>query len=174
MEAQCRWWVHPENVGCSNDDGDACTCSGVAAVKAHCKPTSCDSECQTWKEPGKCFTKTGCSGAECDANEFFHKVYFDHIGENLYLGYDKKNTNVTQKMNETAACKEVLQAMNNASYKLPKKKFNEYLPTTITQPLLNDTWKEAMKLCEMMSETGAAVGLHTMHYVVFATLLVMA
>jgi len=118
-EAQCNWYQHPENGGCTNVNGTKCYNSEVTDVF-------------TSTIPGTCSTG-GCSNPSCDCMEFFHKVETTWLG-NKFNGYDRMGAKLQelqgQGLNQRAAiekllsqstqCSKLLQLMKDPTYSLPK------------------------------------------------------
>lgn len=89
-EAQCEWYQHPENYGCTNISGAPCRNLQLFYRKAK--------ETGQWNEdeidlpgedniPGTC-SKGDCSVPSCDCMEFIHKVYTTWLG-NRFVGYER-------------------------------------------------------------------------------------
>jgi len=73
--AQCTWWMHPENVGCRDSSGSAC--SNTEAT------VSCTGACASFNTAGQCYDNPEtCAGPSCDCIEYFHKMcakaVYDH------------------------------------------------------------------------------------------------
>jgi hypothetical protein len=103
--AQCEWYLHPENVGCTSQGGQRCGASLVPVRhgntgKCECLPSNdpcregnlCleDSTCSCaqfdvdFKEPGRCYevpARVSCAGEACELPEFLHKALLAYIGE---------------------------------------------------------------------------------------------
>jgi len=129
-EAQCKWYQHPENKGCTSLDGKFCKNPGLAGDKA-----------VEGTFPGTCHeAKDGssCSYPACDCVEFVHKVYTTWIG-NRFNGYSRmgaklkalqaQGLNQRQAMekllSQSAKCSALLVQMKSDALKLPKKHVNE-------------------------------------------------
>lgn len=127
--AQCAWWIHPENTGCSNLDGS--TCENPDGL-------SCNGSCSAFHEPGQCYSDgENCAEVTCDLTEFFHKVYLSYVEEPMlefaypfpYGSYYYGIPNVTDKLESTPACAELHLAMKSASYALPRHAYRDcYTP----------------------------------------------
>lgn len=124
QSAQCVWYMHDENSGCSDASGATCK-SGSGATAA------CDGACASFKTPGQCYEFPDghtCATPTCDIIEFFHKMYLGWLEDPNMKGnfYDlmvssgaKTKAGITAKMQSTAPCTQLLQDMQNSAYALP-------------------------------------------------------
>lgn len=124
-EAQCTWYQHPENGGCTDINGKKCYSTEVQDVF------------KSGTIPGTCGTGT-CSDPSCDCLEFFHKVETTWLG-NKFSGYDRMGAKLQdlkgQGLNQRAAvekllsqsnqCSRLLQLMKDPTIALPKMHIKE-------------------------------------------------
>jgi len=129
-EAQCVWYQHPENSGCTGIDGRKCSNPKVDLL-------SVGSTLRQQAIPGTCSTG-GCSDPSCDCLEFFHKVFTTWLG-NKYMGYETmgakinelKGQGLTQReaieklLSQSAQCSQLLAYMKDPMVALPKHHINE-------------------------------------------------
>lgn len=130
-QAQCLWYLHPENPGCSSAAGVACKNmqDGVAVA--------CTGACASFSTPGQCYaTEHNCADVACDLPEFFNQVfniYFESKwfypvpgGEEggFYPLITSSGANsqkgLKAKMELTSACTTLLNDMKNTKYALPR------------------------------------------------------
>lgn len=135
-EAQCKWYQHPENTGCTDIDGQHCRNPDFYPeddkMDSGSLPGTCSSVCLP---PGN---YKQCSYAECDCIEFFHKVHTAWIG-NRDVSYSRaqpfmdelkaqgKNQQeaIEDLLNRSPRCSELLQKMKSPELKIPKKHIEE-------------------------------------------------
>jgi cysteine-rich repeat protein len=88
--AQCIWWQHPENVGCSDSSGSVCSSSEEATQSPGCTTEPCLS----YNKPGQCYpNEETCADPSCDCIEWFHKLYFCYIEDSGCYVYPKAKQN---------------------------------------------------------------------------------
>jgi hypothetical protein len=126
-EAQCKWYQHPENGGCTNVNGEKCynqQAEGGDVFKSGTTPGTCSSG--------------GCSYPSCDCLEFFHKVETTWIG-NKFNGYDRmggklqelKGQGLSQRaaleklLSQSTQCSQLLQLLKDPQKALPKMHIKE-------------------------------------------------
>jgi hypothetical protein len=104
-EAQCAWYQHPENGGCTNSNGTKCFNSEVQDVF------------KSGAIPGTCSSGT-CADPSCDCMEFFHKVETTWLG-NKFSGYERMGAKIEefkgQGLNQRAAVEKLLSQSNQCS-----------------------------------------------------------
>merc|ERR1712039_412855 len=120
--AQCTWYMHPENSGCSDTAGTKCTNSEV----------TCNGACASFSTPGQCYTtEHNCGVSNCDTVEFFNQVFqilyespflLDGIYEKIKNSGAGTKTGLETKMKLTPACTDLLNDFNNTKYALPRDK----------------------------------------------------
>jgi len=106
-EAQCTWYQHPENGGCTDIKGKKCYNKEVKDVFKNSTI------------PGTCATAIhGCSNPSCDCMEFFHKVETTWLG-NKFIGYERMGAKLTelkgQGLTQRAAVEKLLSQSNHCS-----------------------------------------------------------
>lgn len=124
-EAQCKWYQHPENGGCTDINGGKCFNLEIKDVF------------KSGTTPGTC-ASGGCSDPTCDCLEFFHKVETTWIG-NQFSGYDRmerkleehKKDGLTQRevveklLRQSEQCSLLLEHMKDPKINLPKQHITE-------------------------------------------------
>merc|ERR1719291_1526301 len=132
--AQCDWWMHWENSGCSNLNGEKCSNWAV----------TCTGDCASFNESGRCMEIDGnCAQPSCDLAEFFLRVYLVYINETLVFWPEtldpqtlysdiSATVDIEQKLTSTPACSDLYAAMQNPDYALPKRVHTGIYTTTAT------------------------------------------
>jgi len=150
MEAQCKWYHHPENYGCRDKEtGELCPNMMV--------PNSWKDKLDSSVVPGTCLSEEGCGYPSCDCIEFFHKVDVIWV-ENANVAYRRfgnaLDTLVSQGMTQKEAveailkrspsCRKLLAAMESDKYKLPKRSITATY--TCRAPIVQDIPKPRASL----------------------------
>jgi len=127
-DAQCAWYQHPENGGCTNSNGTKCY--------------NLELEWEMFKSDailGTCSSGT-CANPSCDCMEFFHKVETTWLG-NKFNGYNRmlaklnefkspplllnQRAAVEKLLGQSSQCQTLLQHMKSATMPLPKTYIKE-------------------------------------------------
>lgn len=162
-EANCRWYTHGENVGCTDYMGNSCgsqpwserECVDMAAVGGK-------------SEPGTCFQGCGCSFPSCTLREMLAEVWSKYhqftipdftspTGEQIQM-FTKSR--LVEEMTQTENCQLLLDFMESRNHILPLDITGKYLPEKYTaSPAANNppptrepsppvpcprTWSEAL------------------------------
>lgn len=137
--AQCIWYTHPENAGCSDLSGNMCINDEV----------QCRGGCSSFNTPGQCFeTQDNCAADNCDVPEFFNQVY-QTLFESPFFGdgaYDKlteagagTRAGIEAKMRLTTACTHLLNDLKNTAYSIARNKLTGVYTVQATSPSAANT-----------------------------------
>ena len=89
--AQCKWWQHGENIGCTDSSGIACIGEDQLIPGKISADRLAAALAPTANVPhGQCFEdEATCAGPSCDCLEWFHKMYLCWLEDSGCYVYSK-------------------------------------------------------------------------------------